>query len=170
MVDVGRQARTAGYGLPDDWIDEIYAEMFARLAEGVDLLPGIVDVLDHLDRRAIPHCVGSNGPMRKMEITLGPSGLWERFEGRIFSPHVIGMEHAKPAPGLFLHAARAMDVAPEDAVVIEDSYSGACGARAAGIRCFGLIGMTSKNRLLEAGATPFNDIAALPNLLNLGET
>lgn len=170
MADVGRQARAAGYDLPDNWIDEIYQEMFARLAEGVDLLPGIVDVLDQLDQSDIPYCIGSNGPMKKMEITLTPSGLWQRMAGRIYTPHVIGMQHAKPAPGLFLHAARAMNAAPEDAVVIEDSYSGACGARAAGIRCFGYCATTSRQRLLDAGATPFDDMAALPKLLNLGRT
>lgn len=167
MADVGRQARERGYALPDAWLDEIYAEMFARLAEGVEPLPGILDVLDHLDRIALPYCVGSNGPMAKMEITLGPSGLWQRLEGRIFSPHVIGMEHAKPAPGLYLHAARAMGVAPEDAVVIEDSFSGASGAKAAGIRCFGYCAMTPRADLIAAGATPFDDMAELPRLLGL---
>ena len=167
MADVGRHAQNDGYDLPDTWIDEIYREMFARLAEGVDLLPGVMDMLDQLDRSAIPYCVGSNGPMKKMEITLGPSGLWQRLEGRIFSPHVIGMEHAKPAPGLFLHAAHAMGVAPADAIVVEDSYGGACAARSAGIRCFGLVGMTSKSRLLEAGAIPIDEIADLSTFLKL---
>ena len=70
MADVGRQARTLGYDLADNWTDEIYAEMFARLAQGVDLLPGIVDVLDDLDRLAVPYCVGSNGPMQRWKSRL----------------------------------------------------------------------------------------------------
>ncbi len=170
MKSVGEDARASGYDLPEGWLDEIYAEMFARLREGVEVLPGIVDVLDTLDRQAIPSCIGSNGPMAKMEITLKPSGLWQRFDGRIFSPHVIGMANAKPAPGLFLHAAREMGVAPADAVVIEDSYFGACGARAAGIRCFGYCADTPRDRLQEAGAIPFDDMTALPDLLNLVST
>ena len=77
------------------------------------------------------------------------------------------MEHAKPAPGLYLHAARAMGVTPEQAVVIEDSYNGACGAQAAGIRCFGYCAMTPRHQLIEAGATPFDDMADLIGLLDL---
>ncbi|MGI9424620.1 MAG: HAD-IA family hydrolase, partial [Hyphomicrobiaceae bacterium] len=147
--------------------DEIYQELFARLAEGVSVIPGVLDVLDGLDADAVPYCVGSNGPMAKMTITLTPSGLWHRLEGRIFSPHVIGMEHAKPAPGLFLHAARTMGVTPDEAVVIEDRYSGASAARAAGMRCFGYSAETPPEQLIEAGATPFDDMADLPGLLKL---
>ena len=167
MASVGAKARSEGYDLPDMWVDGLYAEMFDRLRQGVDLLPGIIDVLNQLDDLNVPYCVGSNGPMAKMEITLTPAGLWQRMQGRIFSPHVIGMQHAKPAPGLYLHTAQAMGTAPADAVVIEDSFSGASGAKAAGIRCFGYCATTSRERLVEAGAIPFDDMRALPRLLNL---
>lgn len=167
MASVGEKARTEGYDLHDTWVDELYAEMFERLRKGVDTIPGVLDVLDQLDEAGVPYCVGSNGPMAKMEITLMPSGLWQRMAGRIFSPHVIGMQHAKPAAGLYLHAATAMGVTPAEAVVIEDSFSGASGAKAANIRCFGYCASTSKIQLLEAGAIPFDDMRDLPQLLNL---
>lgn len=167
MASVGEKARSEGYDLYDTWVDELYAEMFERLRQGVDTVPGVLDVLDQLDEAGVSYCVGSNGPMAKMEITLSPSALWQRMAGRIFSPHVIGMQHAKPAAGLYLHAAKAMGVTPDEAVVIEDSFSGASGAKAAGIRCFGYCASTSQERLVEAGATPFDDMRALPGLLNL---
>lgn len=167
MASVGEKAQAEGYDLPATWVDDLYAAMFAQLRKGVELLPGIVDVLDRLDSLGVAYCVGSNGPMAKMEITLGPSGLWQRLQGRIFTPHVIGMQHAKPSPGLYLHAAQTMGVAPSDAVVIEDSFSGASGARAARIRCFGYCATTPRERIIEAGAIPFDNMRNLPQLLHL---
>lgn len=169
MASDAIQARQMGYDLPDTWVDNIYAAMFAKFAEGVALIPGVLDVLDQLDKAGIASCIGSNGPMTKMEITLTPSGLWDRFQGRIFSPHVIGLEHAKPAPGLYRHAAQAMGAASGDAVVIEDSFSGATGAQAAGIRCLGYCATTSREQLEAAGAIAFDDMADLPRLLKLSD-
>jgi len=167
MAGLADKARGLGYDLPDDWLDEIYAAMFERLAEGVPVIEGVVDVLDALDRSDIPYCVGSNGPMEKMDITLVNAGLMDRLKGRIYSPHVIGMEHAKPAPGLYLHAARTMGFAPADCAVIEDSASGAKGAQAAGIRCFGYTGETPADVLEAVGAITFASMHGLPELLEL---
>jgi len=105
--------------------------------------------------------------MAKMDITLVQTGLMERLEGRIYSPHVIGLEHAKPAPGLYLYAARTMGFAPSDCVVIEDSASGARGAKNAGIRCFGYTGETPADVLEAEGAIPFGAMSELPSLLGL---
>jgi len=127
-----------------------------------------VDVfLDALETHQIAVAIASNGPMRKMEITLTPSGLMDRFAGRIYSPHVIGLEMAKPNAGLYLHAAREMGVDPQNCVVIEDSQNGAKGAQAAGMRCFGFTRDTKAEDLEAVGAIPFSDMSQLPDLLNL---
>lgn len=167
MADIGRKALELGADIPDDWTDEIYAEMYARLREGIEPIPGIPAVLDALDAVGIPFCVGSNGSPEKMGITLGQTGLLPRFEGAMFSPHVIGMDKAKPNAGLFLHAAAEMGVAPDAAVVIEDSVNGARGAKNAGIRCFGYAADSDAMALAAVGATPFHDMAELPGLLGL---
>ena len=167
MADVGRKARELGADIPDDWTDEIYAQMYARLKEGIDLIPGIPEVLDALDGAGIPFCVGSNGSPEKMGITLGQTGLLERFEGAMFSPHVIGMDKAKPNAGLFLHAAEQMGVDPAQAVVIEDSVNGARGAKNAGIRCFGYAADSDADALRGEGAVPFMAMTDLPDLLGL---
>ena len=167
IANIAEKVRAMGYPLPENWVEEMYEEMFARLRQGVDTVPGVLDVLDRLDDVGVPHCLGSNGPMAKMEITLTSSGLWQRLEGRIFSAHVIGLEHAKPAPGLFLHACDAMGVAPEHTIVVEDSHSGATAAKAAGMRCFGYCAETPREQLIEAGATPFDRMAELSGLLGM---
>ncbi len=167
MAAVGERATEAGYAIPPDWTDVIYPAVYERLRQGVDVIEGAPQVLDTLDAARIPYCVGSNGPMEKMDITLGATGMLERLRGRIFSPHVIGLEHAKPSGGLYLHAAREMGFAPEDCVVIEDTASGSRGAKNAGIRCFGYTGETKPEVLIAEGATPFGRMKELPGLLGL---
>ena len=167
MASAADEVRRMGYPLPQNWTDEMYTQMFARLREGVEVIKGIPEFLDQLDQARTPYCVGSNGPMDKMEITLKPSGLWDRFAGRIYSPHVIGLEMAKPNAGLYLHAAREMGVDPQNCVVIEDSQNGAKGAQAAGMRCFGFTRDTKAEDLEAVGAIPFSDMSQLPDLLNL---
>ena len=133
MASVMSKSRAMGADLPETWIDDVYAEMYARLEQGVDLVPGIPNLLDRLAAEAIPFCVASNGSEAKMKITLGQNGLWDRFHPHaMFSAHALGV--AKPDPGLFLAAASHFDVQARDCLVIEDSESGALAAARAGMR------------------------------------
>jgi beta-phosphoglucomutase-like phosphatase (HAD superfamily) len=90
-----------------------------------------------------------------LEIKLRKVGLWDCFAPHIYSAgHVI---HAKPAPDLFLYAARQLGVPPCACLVIEDSLNGVKAARAAGMRVWGFLGgghMDEKagTGLLAAGA------------------
>ncbi len=142
----------------DKAFDRRYREAFAA-----ELQP-VAGVLEALDRITLPTCVASSGSIEKMRLTLGLTGLWERFEGRIFSADDV--EHAKPAPDLFLHAAAAMGVDPERCVVVEDSRYGVQAAVAAGMGVLGYSGgLTSAETLRQAGATPFADMRELAGLV-----
>ncbi|HSG64942.1 MAG TPA: HAD family hydrolase, partial [Gammaproteobacteria bacterium] len=123
---VGRSLPT----LLDDYRRVCY-EVFVE--EGVPAIEGVHELLDTLDALieqspdSAPHrCVATNAPMKKMRITLGGSGLIDRFGHRgdpdretMFSAYQIGCW--KPDPGLFLHAAAVMGHEPRDCIVIEDS-------------------------------------------------
>jgi beta-phosphoglucomutase-like phosphatase (HAD superfamily) len=134
-------------------------------AEGVPAIEGVHELLDVLDDLAeqspedAPHrCVATNAPMKKMQITLGGSGLIDRFGHRhdaaretMYSAYQI--ECWKPDPGLFLHAARIMRHEPSTCVVIEDSVSGVRAARSAGMGVVGLAALTPADALRDAGAS-----------------
>ncbi len=75
------RARAAGAILPVDWVPGFYARLNQRLAEGLPLIPGILTVLDALDQANIPYAVCSNGPLPKMQITIGQHGLLPRLKG-----------------------------------------------------------------------------------------
>ncbi|MDZ4311426.1 MAG: HAD family phosphatase [Cypionkella sp.] len=155
------KANAMGASLPADWCDDFYTRLYAQLRLGTPLIPGILTVLDALDAAGIPYAMGSNGSAEKMQITLGQHGLIPRFKG-LFSGQTLGKP--KPAPDLYLHAAAALGVAPNDCIVIEDSPTGARAARAAGMRCMGYA--PDGNAALAAeGAVLFSDMKDLPKLL-----
>ena len=161
------EARALGVALPEDWVDAQYVRMFARLAEHTPLIPGIVGVLDALDAAGIPYAMGSNGPLRKMEITMGQHpGLRDRFGGHIYSAQTLNA--AKPAPDVYLHAAAALGVPAAGCVVVEDSLSGVRAAIAAGMRCYGFAEHDDGAALAAQGAQVFHRMADLPRLLGLG--
>jgi len=165
LSGVATKARTLGATLPETWVDDFYARLYARLEQGTPLVPGVLTVLDALDAAGIPYAVGSNGSPRKMQITLGQHpGLLARFGGRLFSGQ--DLPRPKPFPDVFLHAASQMGVEAATCVVIEDSPTGARAARAAGMRCMGY-GTHHTAALLAEGAQPFANMADLPALWGL---
>jgi HAD superfamily hydrolase (TIGR01509 family) len=149
-----------GGPLPADLTDRYYGEVEAIFARELQPVPGIVAALDRI---ALPSCVASSGPHHKMAVTLRRAGLWERFEGRIFSASEV--EHGKPAPDLFLHAAHRMGFDPAATAVVEDSVPGIEAARAAGMRALAFARHTDPELLAAAGGEPFTDMAELPGLL-----
>ncbi|MFJ8842356.1 HAD family hydrolase [Streptomyces cyaneofuscatus] len=151
-----------GRSLPADWEEE-FAHLYRdALAAELTPVPGVVDALDALAH--LPTCVASSGSHDKMRFTLGITGLHQRFEGRIFSATEV--EHGKPAPDLFLHAAQRMGVRPEACAVVEDSQYGLQAARAAGMHAFAYAGgMTPPHHLEGPGTIIFDDMRALPGLL-----
>jgi beta-phosphoglucomutase-like phosphatase (HAD superfamily) len=103
-----------------------------------------------------------------MALTLGRTGLLDRFAGRIFSATDPDVERGKPAPDLFLHAAERMGVEPDRCAVVEDSPFGVEAALAAGMVPFGFAGsVVPADRLALDGVTVFDSMAALPDLLGL---
>ena len=165
MLGVEITARGMGADLPEDWLDEIYGEMFDRLGKEVELIPGIAWVLDVLDAAGIAYAVCSNGPHAKMNITLGRTGLLDRFQGRIISREDVAAP--KPAPDVYLLAAKQAGVKPRSCVVVEDSASGARAGRAAKMRVFGFAADTSPDKLAPHCHALFADMRDLPRLLRL---
>ena len=140
-----------GFSLPANWVDEIYKKQFSEFRKNLKSISGIEDVLDVLERINTPVCVGSNGPLNKMEVSLGVTKLKDRFLGRIFSADQV--ESPKPAPDLYLYCADQMGVLPQNCLVIEDSPRGASAGVAAGMSVFGYTGGGDNSALKKVGCT-----------------
>ena len=164
MADILKRIESfLGKPLPEDFTSELRRRGYERLAQEVVEIPGVHDLLDRLDRAGVPYCVGSNGPQIKMQTTLTATGMYDRLSGRIFS--VYDPEHPperpKPHPDLYLRAAAAMGVAPEDCVVVDDTPTGASAGVAAGIKTIGFALHTDARKLQAVGAVPIASMAEI---------
>lgn len=115
-----------GFSLPMDF-ESRYRQRVDALFENE--LKAIDGVNEMLRRVPFPYCIASSGPPKKIKKALEVTGLGHFFEERIFSSYSINSW--KPAPLLFLHAAKSMGYDPADCVVIEDSSVGIEAAIAA---------------------------------------
>ncbi|OON83002.1 HAD-IA family hydrolase [Streptomyces tsukubensis] len=150
-----------GRRLEKDWqqrYEHLYEAAFEAELTAVD---GVAEVLKGLTTAV---CVASNGEHPGIRRNLEITGLRDHFGEHIFSASDVRL--GKPAPDLFLHAARSMGVEPERCVVIEDSPYGVRAARDAGMRAFGYCGgLTAAARLEGPGTVVFDDMRDLPRLL-----
>ncbi len=147
--------------LPAGW-DAVFEQRAREAFESE--LRAVDGVADALDRISIPTCVASSGTHEKMRLTLSLTGLWDRFEGRIFSAEEV--EHGKPAPDLFLHAAREMGAKPAACAIVEDSPFGVQAAQAAGMTSFAYAGGIMTPEKLASADLIFDDMRELPRLLS----
>lgn len=161
---VGQIEEQLGRALPANWEDPF--EHRFRQAFAAELRP-VDGVVEALDRISTPNCVASSSSHERIRFSLELTELYERFEGRIFSASEV--DNGKPAPDLFIHAARRLGVEPDRCAVVEDSVYGVEAARAAGMHAFGYAtGLTPADRLEGPRTVVFEDMRDLPGLLGAG--
>ncbi|WP_207714418.1 HAD-IA family hydrolase [Scytonema sp. UIC 10036] len=150
-----------GRNMPPDFVTQLRArtaEVFERELRPVD---GIDTALDKID---LPICVASSGPVEKIKLALRLTNLLPRFEGRIFSSYEIGSW--KPAPDLFLYAAKHLGFEASSCTVVEDSILGVRAGVAAGMRVLGYIAWSERD-LFETFKVPvFHSMYQLPSLVS----
>ncbi len=152
-----------GGPLPPDFMGKLNRRIRAALNLGLRPIDGIAGALDRI---SVPYCVASSGDHEKMRLTLGLTGLLERFDGRLFS--VTEVARGKPHPDVFLYAAERMGASPARTAVVEDTQIGVQAGVAAGMTVFGYAGLSDPEKLSDAGAIVFNSMKLLPELLRSG--
>jgi len=100
--------------------------------EGVPPKPGAHELLAYLERVGLQKAVASSTYRYLAEMKLRGAGLHSYFEVIVTGDDVA---HGKPAPDIFLEAARRLGVTPAECIVLEDSTAGIQAANAAGMRC-----------------------------------
>ena len=149
-----------GRRIPDrlESYEHLYTAAFEAELTAVD---GVEEALDRITQ---PICVASSSEPRSLRRKLELTGLYGRFEGRVFSASEV--KNGKPAPDLFLHAAARIGVRPSRCVVVEDSRYGVQAARAANMDALAYVGGLTSVRALEGPRTTlFDDMRDLPELL-----
>jgi HAD superfamily hydrolase (TIGR01509 family) len=149
---------------------EFQATVRQRIAASFESEPMTIDGIDEvLAAHRGKRCVASSSMPERVRRCLTLVGLLNYFDPHFFSASMVA--RGKPAPDLFLFAAREMGEKPEDCLVIEDSVHGVTAAIAAGMRVYGFTGASHcrpghAERLLAAGASAtFQHMRELPGLL-----
>ncbi|WP_245408370.1 HAD family hydrolase [Zhengella mangrovi] len=128
-------ANENGLAVTDLHLEAMRDRLYARFRDELKPIPGIAETLGRLDR---PFCVASSSQPERIRLSLAVTGLLERFEPNVFSSTMV--ERGKPAPDLFLHAARAMEKQPGRCIVVEDSPAGITAAKRAGMQVVAFVG------------------------------
>ena len=93
-------------------------------------LPGVVALLDELERRGVPAALATSSWRAWYDAVMESCGLGGRFHA-VVTADVI--ERPKPAPDTYLRAAELLGVAPAHCLAVEDTPPGIAAARAAGM-------------------------------------
>jgi mannitol-1-/sugar-/sorbitol-6-/2-deoxyglucose-6-phosphatase len=110
--------------------DEIVERVARTIEEEGSLNAGTVEAIDRLGAHGLSLALASSSPMRLIEAVLRMGHLEDRFDVVLTGEDE---EHGKPAPDVYLSAARALGVPPERCLAIEDSINGVKAAKAAGM-------------------------------------
>jgi len=128
---------------------ELYYRAEAR--HGIDLLPGVRELLDGLKAAGYKQALGSSAPHKNLEMITEITGSLPYFQA------IVGMEdtkQGKPDPEVFLVAAQRMGVPPQNCLVMEDAVAGIEAATAGGMKSIAItfVGHHSEDSLRAAGA------------------
>lgn len=127
-----------GVILPVDFEDRYRERLLAAFERDLVVIPHVTPLLAALTAQGKDWCVATSSSPKRAELSLRIAGLDQLVAGRLYTSSLVA--RGKPAPDLFLHAASARGVAPQDCLVIEDSLNGLRAGRAAGMRVWRFIG------------------------------
>jgi HAD superfamily hydrolase (TIGR01509 family) len=152
-----------GRALPVGWDESWDAEFRRVFDEELEAVPGVTEAVKVVAAGGFQTCVASSGSTQKMRRTLGKAGLWDFFEGRIYSATQVA--RGKPEPDLFLYAAEQVGVRPARCVVVEDSRFGVAAAKAAGMKAIGFAGGMTPAAQLAGADVVLADMSDLPDVV-----
>jgi HAD superfamily hydrolase (TIGR01509 family) len=141
-----------GTPLPGGFIEGLSAEITRRILADIRPITGAVDAVRAF--RGLK-AVASSSPKHELHGKVRGLGLWDVFDGHIYSGDDVA--RGKPAPDLFLLSAGRLGVQPARCVVIEDSVNGVKAGVVAGMTVWGFVGgphclADQAQRLSDAGA------------------
>jgi HAD superfamily hydrolase (TIGR01509 family) len=155
-----------GYALPVDLEARKDGMMIDIYKKQLKAIAGVPEMLDAVQ---LPKSIGTNGPRARALQAIEIVGIKQHFGERMTTFEDV--KNGKPAPDIYLLAAKRAGFAPHDCAVVEDSVTGVAAAVAAGCITFGFTGSQAHRsehalKLVELGATAvFDDMAKLPALL-----
>ncbi|CUB04042.1 HAD family hydrolase [Marinomonas fungiae] len=151
-----------GKALPANFASQFRDEFQRSIKTSLQPIPGVTELLSAIQ---CPIAMATNAQREELELKLELIQLSDVFHTRFA---VDDVKQGKPAPDLYLKAASALGVAPQDCIVIEDSLAGIRAGVAAGATVLAYSAVFTAQAQLDAGATlTFNSMPELMTLLGL---
>lgn len=153
---LGRTKRASAMALQEILGDRLSATEFSVAADeislrvfsdGIPLKPGVPELLGHLSVRGMPMAVATSTGAANARNKLARGGLLPHFQ------HVVGgddIKHSKPAPDIYLEAARRLGVPTAECIAFEDSENGVRAAVAAGMQVIQVPDLVAPSENLRA--------------------
>ena len=145
------------YGIPYDTAmkDRAYELYITNAKTGIHVMPGILKLFAELADAGFKIAIASSADRIKVDTNIRAIGIQEQMlSGLVTGDQII---HKKPAPDIFLEAAKRMHLQPDECIVVEDALNGVQAALAAGMKCIGITGTFTRHELMEAGAIHSED-------------
>lgn len=127
--------RRFGRPLPDGFQQTYRQRLMRRMRADLKPMAGVMELLPKISCR---YCLATSSSPERLAVTLGVTGLAPYFAGLSFTAAEVA--RGKPAPDLFLHAARLMGAEARRSLVIEDSEMGVRSGHAAGMEVWHFAG------------------------------
>lgn len=131
---------------------------------GLPVTKGVLEAVRELKRKGYRLAVVSSSPIDYITKVIERVGLSDCFEKLLSGDQI---KNPKPAPDVYLMAAEAFGVTPEECVVVEDSHNGSKAAKAAGMKCFGFYNPDSGNQDLSITDLVFDDFEKMIEVTGL---
>jgi beta-phosphoglucomutase len=157
---IGGVAETYGLKLNLPEAKKRTYEIYFELIRGkLKPLAGVREFINTCRKLGKKIAVASSADLKKVQANLREINLpWDTFDAVITAEDVV---HKKPAPDIFLLAARRLDIEAHKCLVVEDAINGVAAAKAAGCRCLALT-TTFKPEQLAAADWVAPDLAHVP--------
>lgn len=154
--------RHLGRRVPEDFATRRRQAYQTAVETGLSAIAEVEDALQHLLAAGYRMCVASSGSPEAIASSLSRTALAPYFGANTFSSYQV--PNGKPAPDLFLHAAKVMKAIPARCIVIEDSPAGVTAARTAKMRVVGFA-QTTPPRLLAHADLTIQHMRQLPDAI-----
>jgi HAD superfamily hydrolase (TIGR01509 family) len=156
-----------GRSLGPDWVSRVVARVVDVMRTSAEPVPGAREALAAVTAAGLPWRVASNSSHLEMDAKFDRVGWRDLVAGHVHSAVDLKASggKSKPAPDIYLAAAKAAGVTPAHCLVVEDSVAGVTAGRAAGMDCLGLARHDDGSALRDAGAAVFHTMADFPALL-----
>ncbi|WP_428029361.1 HAD family hydrolase [Ancylobacter sp.] len=151
-----------GVDLPARFEEDYRARLLAAFEAELRPMEGAVEALAGL---RVPFCLATSSSPPRLAASLRIVGLDAVFAGRAFTASQVA--RGKPAPDLFLYAAKQMGADPAFCIVVEDSAAGVAAALAAGMEVWHFVGgghFAAMDMKLPAEVTPHRRFAAFSDI------